>query len=224
LKLERETPMPIFCPITEYVSRAMNNAAPRSVEAVIRDRFPEATIDRNGRPHAPHDGYVDEVTGNVYRGGEYLPFEIDRDEVESKYAHSRPSLSVFDGITTHIFEGTKGQVKAGREAAKEVMREFDALSEFVGEVGKRNTFTVRLMNVFVDYGNFGTEYTHMFRDNFFNNIIWKASVPLFKTADGKIERFYQTAPFEIVATVKSHWQSKTDERSATYLTRVSLVK
>jgi hypothetical protein len=219
----KEKLMPIFAPITEVVSIAMDNAAPRPVHEVILERFPDAVIDRNGRPHAPHDGYVDEVFGRVYRGGEYLPFEPN-DDVISGRAGSRPSVSVFDGEEIHVFEGTKGQVKAGREAAKMVQREFDTLNEFVGEVGKRITLKVRLMNVFADNDSLYGGYVHYFRDMYFNNIIWKASAPLFKKPDGRVERYYEVAPFDIIATVKSHWRSKNDDRSATYLTRASLVK
>lgn len=215
--------MPIFAPITEVVSLAMDNAAPRPVYEVILERFPNAVIDRNGRPHAPHDGYVDEVFGRVYRGGEYLPFEPN-DDVISGRGGSRPSVTVFDGEEIRVFEGTKAQVKAGREAAKMVMREFDTLNEFVGEVGKRITIKVRLMNVFADNDSLYGGYVHYFRDMYFNNIIWKASAPLFKKPDGRVERYYEVAPFEIIATVKSHWRSKHDDRSATYLTRASLVK
>lgn len=217
--------MPIFCPIPEYVSAAMDAAAPRPIEEVILERFPEAVIDRNNRPHAPHDGYVDPILGKVYRGGEYLPFEPNDDVIGAVMRSGRrPNVTIFDGEKIQVFEGTKGQCNAGRIAAREVMREFDCLNQFVGEVKKRDTFTVRLMNVFVDTaGYYGTQYIHFFRDLYFNSIIWKGSSPLFKNKDGGIERYYEIPPFEINATVKSHWKSKTDDRSATYLTRVSLV-
>jgi hypothetical protein len=215
--------MPIFCPIVEYVADAMDNAKPRPVEEVILERFPDAVIDRNNRPHAPHDGYVDPVYGNVYRGGEYLPFEPSEESNFSSGGY-KPSVMVFDGEKIHVFEGTKGQVKAGREAAKEVKYHFDCLSQFVGKVGQRETFKVRLLNVFTDEGMYGIQYTHIFIDMYFNTIIWKASTPLFKKSNGSVERFYEIEPFEITATVKSHWKSKHDERSATYLTRVKLKK
>lgn len=35
------------------------------------------TVDRNGRCHAPRDGYIDPETERVYRGGSYLPFPED---------------------------------------------------------------------------------------------------------------------------------------------------
>jgi hypothetical protein len=215
--------MPIFCPIPEAVSIAMENAAPRSVEECILERFPEATIDRNGRPHAPHDGYIDPIFGRVYRGGEYLPFEPDSDSLPNTGSR-RKTVTIFDGEKIAVFEGTKGQCNAGRIAAKEVMREFDCLNEFVGEVGKRITITVRLMNVFIDTESYYGGYIHYFRDMYFNSIIWKGSKPLFQKSDGSIERFYEITPFEITATVKSHWNSKYDERSATYLTRLKMEK
>lgn len=217
--------MPIFCPITEAVSLAMDNAAPRPIEEVILERFPDAVIDRNNRPHAPHDGYVDPILGKVYRGGEYLPFEPNDDDSAFGRGNSRPNVTIFDGEKIQVFEGTKGQVKAGRIAAKEVMTEFDKLNEFVGEVGQRISLKVRLMNVFINTeGYYGIQYVHYFRDMYFNSIVWKGSKPLFQKNDGSIERFYEIEPFEIKATVKSHWNSKYDERSATYLTRLSLVK
>lgn len=214
--------MPIFCPIPEAVALAMDAAKPRSVEEVILERFPEATIDRNGRPHAPHDGYVDPITNNVYRGGEYLPFEPDEDSIPT--GSRRPTVSIFDGNKIVFFEGTRGQVNAGRNAAKEVMREFDCLNEFVGEEKKKVELKVRLMNVFVNTDGMYVQYVHYFRDMYFNSIVWKGSAPLFKNRDGSIERHYEIEPFVIKGTVKSHWNSKYDDRSATYLTRVSLVK
>lgn len=32
------------------------------------------TVDRQGRFHAPKDGYIDPDSDRVYRGGSYLPF------------------------------------------------------------------------------------------------------------------------------------------------------
>jgi len=56
--------------ISSIVS-ALIDSAPRSVNEVASSIG--AVVDRQGRLHAPHDGFVFE--GIVYRGGEYLPVE-----------------------------------------------------------------------------------------------------------------------------------------------------
>jgi len=216
--------MPIFCPNTRAVAIAMEANAPRPIKECILERFPDAVIDKNNRAHAPCDGYIDEFTGKAYRGGEYLPFEPEDDDFfNMKGGSKRHIVSLFDGQELVIFEGSKKQCQAGRNAAKEEMRKVDSNNQFVGQLKKRSTFTVRLMNVFINTeGYYGIQYTHYFRDMEGNNIVWQGSTPLFKKNDGSIERYSELTPFEIVATVKSHWNSKYDERSATYLTRVTL--
>jgi hypothetical protein len=80
------------------ISEAFDGAAPRSVDEVMLEHYPDATVDRWGRAHAPHDGYSD-PDGNVYRGGEYLPEPPEFDEMKQLQrmmnGRRRPALKVY---------------------------------------------------------------------------------------------------------------------------------
>jgi hypothetical protein len=179
--------------------------APRTVEEYIAANYPDATVDRNGRAHAPHDGYVCAVTGNAYRAGEYLPIDGDTANPGSSRLH------VMDTSTrkAHVLEGTRAQIKAARDVAKAQQVAFDATREHVGTIGNKIDELVTLVARFEEDGSYGTIYTHYFRNSNLDSIVWKGSKCVGSVGD----------MLNISAKVKSHWTGK-DGRKATYVSHV----
>lgn len=199
---------------TAAISAAFDGAAPRQVSELIREMYPEAIIDKNDRAHAPHDGYVDPYSGNVYRGGEYLPFELTEEE-ELKRIMSRgvkaPLIQVrtADGQELAFTEGTRGQVKAAREEAKRQEAEFDKTTIQDYTQGERTTRELMLMAIYTEMGYYGEKVTCIYRDGNNHKVVHKGSkLPKVKIGQKVTGKF----------TVKSTWQGS-DGRKATYIQR-----
>ena len=194
---------------------AMEANAPRPIEEVLREYYPDCTIDNNGRAHAPYDGYECEFTGKLFRAGEYLPFEIS-DPMENIMRGGRAVRTdivvMVDGVV-HYIEGTKAQRRAGAEVAKEQAAAFDREASHVGEIKGRQVFELTLLMVFDNMGFYGTVYTHYLRDVCGNSVVYKGT----KLLDAKVGEIVK-----IKATVKSHWTSA-DGRKATYINRPAAV-
>jgi hypothetical protein len=58
--------------IVSIAEQAFNSRAARYIAHT--EQYGEPTVDKNGRKHAPHNGFV-WIDDNVYAGGEYLPEE-----------------------------------------------------------------------------------------------------------------------------------------------------
>ena len=201
----------------DAIAAAFDSAAPRSVEAIHREAYPDATIDAQGRAHAPHDGYETE-DGQVFRGGEYLPDPLDAmDELaamkQMMRGSYRPTLRVIVADTREelVFEGTKGQVATAREVAKDQQEAFDATRTHVLADGERGIIEARVMMIFDNFGEYGTVYTHLMRDADLNPVVYKGGKKLAKRGE----------TVKVKATVK-HWQR--DDRLATYIKRPAAVK
>ena len=192
------------------IQKAFDGAAPRRVEDVMRERYPDAKIDSNGRAHAPHDGYVDSVFGGVYRGGEYLPFEPDADDLPGR-GNYQPSIAVRLNGVDLVLEGTRGQVAAARQIAKEQQAEHDRHVVHVGAVGARAIFDLDLTATFTDFGEWGQVTTHYLRDADGNPVVYKGKFAITKIGE----------TIRIKATVKAHWTAS-DGRKATYINRPSV--
>lgn len=191
----------------------LDGAAPRPMKEVILEYYPDCTIDRNGRAHAPYDGYECQFTGAQFRAGEYLPFEPNEEIIERSGGSFVPKLVVMtqDGEVL-AYEGSKGQIRAGREEAKAQMAAYDeTAARHVGEVGKRQDFVLTLMTSFVDYdGLYGPSVTYYFRDADMNPVVWKTS----KSLGVKVGEV-----ITLKATVKAHWTARGGSRVGTYVTR-----
>jgi len=191
---------------TAEIITVIDNKAPRDVETILREIYPGCTIDANGRAHSPCDGYVCELTGEIYRGGEYLP---ETDEAMRGGSLSRMFAVESSTGKEIIFEGTKAQISAAREIAKRQQADFDATTDFIGEVKNRQNFELRICAIFSEVGVYGSEHTHYMRDENMNPIVYKGSKIIGKTG----------TTVKVKATVKSHWLSKYDNRKATYIAR-----
>jgi hypothetical protein len=195
--------------ITE-IQAAMEATAPRPIRDVILEYYPDCTIDRNNRAHAPYDGYECQFTGKQFRAGEYLPFEpSEEDALRPGKAVRR--LWVFCDGETYSFEATKAQVAAGAEVAKRQAAEFDSTkATHVGELKKRADLKLRLLGKFVDFGYYGPEITHFLRDENNNPVVYKGA----KSLKAELGEF-----IEIKATIKAHWTARDGSRKATYINR-----
>lgn len=192
------------------IAAAIEANAPRSVEAVLLEMYPDAVIDRRGRAHAPCDGYETE-DGLIYRGGEYLPEPEGIDEMRgASSSRYKPCIRLFDvkqGAEVYL-EGTKAQIQAGREIAKQQQAEIDCSKSHVGTVGKRETFEAKIYTIFDNTTQYGVQFTHYMRDEAMNPIVYRGTKKLAKEGD--------TVCFD--ATVKSHWTGA-NGRVATYVNR-----
>jgi hypothetical protein len=193
----------------EAISAVIDNNAPRDVTTVLREMYPSCTIDNNGRAHAPWDGYQCAITSLVYRGGEYLPESDEAVVGGSQYRMFTVNANTNEEV---IFEGTKAQITAAREIAKQQQAIFDASTDFVGEIKKRQMFDLRICAVFHNVGMYGDEFTHLMRDENMNPVVYKGSKRLGKSGANLLMK----------ATVKNHWLSQTDSRKATYVARPAL--
>ena len=197
---------------------AFDGAAPRRVEEMMRERYPDATIDCDGRAHAPYDGYVDEVFGGVYRGGEYLPFEPDADSLLGRGNYT-PSIALRINGEDLVLEGTRGQVAAAREIAKAQQAAHDRNVKHVGAEKARSIFDLELTATFADFGEWGPIITHYLRDADGNPVVYKGSKHLgTPQPHGRFAITKIGETIRVKATVKSHWTAS-DGRKATYINR-----
>lgn len=195
------------------IQTAMEAKAPRPIRDILMEHYPDCTIDRNNRAHAPYDGYECQFTGKQFRAGEYLPFEPSEDQEIVRKGNTIRALWVYSEGEVFCLEGTKGQIRAGAEIAKNQAAEFDKTVNHVGEVKQRIDLKLRLFARFSEFGLYGTEYTHLLRDENNNPVVYKGTTKLEAELGDYIE---------MKATIKSHWTSKYDGRKATYINRPKL--
>ena len=175
--------------------------APRDVMDIMRETYPDATMDDNGRLHAPCDGYVCPITGNTFRGGEYLP-TLSADDYgygESSSIHSVAAL--YNGEFVE-WDGTRGQIKA---VSEELQRQTVAVdvetSRHVGKEKQRIRIRVHVCFVRAFEGVYGCTFFHSLRSEDGNIFVYKGS----KNLGSRVK---PGDTLEIVATVKGHGEYK----------------
>ena len=209
-----------FATEIQPILEAMEAKRPRTARERYEDYYGSAiTFDANNRAHAPYDGFIDPVFGNTYRGGEYLPTPPDENGYKRSYDRVRGATFYVNGECIYI-QGTKAQRAAGAEEAKVQTMVHDRSKNFVGEVGKRSTFTLKVIAIFEEETAYGTwvrgeyqaamSYTHELRDDHGNRVVYKGSKKLTEQADGQ--------EVTIISSVKSHYLTK-DGRKITYIQR-----
>lgn len=156
------------------VDAAFEAASPRPLRELVLEVYPDAVEDANGRFHAPHDGYECPITGNIYRGGEYLPV----DDPDQSYrvmgsAHNPPTA--VDGTGEVVrWSGTQAQELAAWGVLIAQTRAVEAAtSRHVGEVGKMaelHDLTVQFVKGFP--GFYGTKWLHVMKDPSGNVVVY----------------------------------------------------
>jgi hypothetical protein len=170
--------------------------APRPWRDIVLEVYPDATEDRNGRFHAPYDGYECTLTGRTFRAGEYLPMTEPDDEARPMYGVARrfPTAVDLEG-NPHSWDGTRGQNLAVWSKLFEQTRAHEAtISKHVGEIGGKIQLNVTLNFVKAFNGFYGDVWIHVMKDELGNVIVYKGSKCLGKKGDS----------FVLQAKVKEH--------------------
>lgn len=116
----------------------------------------------------------------------------------------------------------KGEtIKAEREAKRAERAATDAGSQYIGTVGKRDTFLLTVRFVTSIETTFGTMHVHTFDDGRGNVVVYKGSSLLGHEIEGKFEALHRGEVVGIKATVKAH--SEYQGVKQTVLSRPKLV-
>lgn len=182
-----------ICTDRTEVETALIANTPRSVDEVMRETHPEATFDGR-RYHAPYDGYVCPLTGEVYRGGEFLPNT-------NEPAYSSRSFGVMAKCGDEVISwyGTPAMIAEARSVLRRQTLEYSrARSSHVGTVGGKISVevTVSLLRKFDGY--YGPVYFTIMEDENGNVFIYKGSKHI-----GREEE-----QFIVTAKVKEHTEYK----------------
>lgn len=179
----------------EAVNTIFNAKMPRDHREVMLEIYPDATEDRNGRFHAPHDGYECPITGKTFRAGEYLPMEEPEDAFcfsggERKF----PKAIDLTGVK-HEWDGSPAQ---NREVWAELIRQSKAhdaaTSNYIGTVGEKLTLDLTVSHIHDYFGYYGTVFINIMKDVAGNVVIYKGAKKL--AAKGEAIR--------VACKVKSH--------------------
>lgn len=179
----------------DAVNNAFNSKAPRPWKEVVLEVYPGATVDANGRAHAPYDGYECSLTGRTFKAGEFLPMSEPDDNyrvmgVERKF----PTATDLNG-QEHKWDGTRAQNLAVWGELIAQTHAYDAVkSNHVGNVGDKITFSGVVEMVKGFDGMYGIVWIHVIKDLVGNVFVYKGTKRL---ADkGK--------QINLAAKVKSH--------------------
>lgn len=179
----------------EAVNDIFNAKAPRPIEDLILEIYPEATIDINKRAHAPYDGYICPMTGKAFRAGEYLPFSEPEDNYRVMGEERKfPKAVDLDGVE-HSWDGTRAQnIAVWSELFKQTNEHTASHSNHIGDVGDKISFSgvVEMVKGFDGY--YGITWIHVLKDMEGNVVVYKGSKRL---ADKGSE-------IRVTAKVKSH--------------------
>lgn len=180
----------------DAVFAVIANKAPRPWKEVVLEVYPGATIDRNGRAHAPHDGYECSITGDVFGAGEYLPMSEPEDNYRVMSATTYWPKAVDVNGVEHTWPNlTKSQRMAVYAELLAQSKAYDASkSDFIGVVGQKVTIDVVVQMVKSYYGSFGMTYFHVMKDS-------NGSVIFYKGAKFIAEK---GSNVKVAAKVKSH--------------------
>lgn len=177
------------------VNNIFDSKAPRQIEDLILEIYPEATIDKNKRAHAPYDGYICSLTGKTFRAGEYLPFNEPDDNYRVMGGEHKFPIAIDLNGQEHKWDGTRAQNLAVWSELITQTRAYDATkSNHVGNVGDKITLSGVVEMVKGFDGMYGMVWIHVIKDLVGNVFIYKGTKRL---ADkGK--------QINLAAKVKSH--------------------
>ena len=172
----------------DQINQIHQDNAPREVEAIVQEHCPGATVDRNGRAHAPYDGYsLDGI--DAFRGGEYLPIE-NNDPLATSLRNIesvRFGIFMYD-VAKHrsgdrknayfAMFGSRGQLQAVREEAKRQHNEFNETLELPFTDGKREDAELMLCQSFLQDDGMPDEWGRIvkkqqYRDENLNIVYYK---------------------------------------------------
>lgn len=160
----------------EAVNNIFKSNAPRPIKDLILEVYPEATIDKNHRAHAPYDGYICPLTGKTFRAGEYLPFDEPSDNYRiTGEARNFPKAIDLNG-NEHKWDGTRAQnLAVWAELFAQTKSHDAAISNHVGDVGNKISFDGVIEMVKGFDGMYGITWIHVIKDLIGNVIVYKGS-------------------------------------------------
>jgi hypothetical protein len=179
----------------EAVDAVFAAKTPRAWRDVVLEIYPEATEDRNGRFHAPHDGYECGLTGRTFRAGEYLPMSEPDDNYRVVGAERKVPTAVDLNGVEYSWDGSRAQNLAVWSELFNQTREHEALlSKHVGIIGDKIKFAAKMKFVKGFVGYYGTVWVNVMKDDLGNVIVYKGTKPLAKKDEA----------VTIIAKVKAH--------------------
>lgn len=162
---------------------------PRAVVEVMREAYPDATLDTQGRYHAPYDGYRCPFTDAQFRAGEFLPGPEGEAGARLYKATALCDGELMDWV------GSEAQIDAVRDELKRQQNAIDAaISNHLGEVKKKLTTRVTVAVARVSSGYYGRQFFNILKDEAGNILTYKGTVDL--GLEGDI--------VELSCTVKAH--------------------
>lgn len=169
--------------------------APRPWKEAMLEVYPDATIDINGRAHAPYDGYECPMTGRNFKAGEFLPMTEPEDNYRVVGDMMMPKAIDEQG-NIHTWDNcTRAQRVAVFAELISQTRAYDAMkSQHIGNVGAKIVFDGAIEMVKGFDGMYGITWIHIIKDLVGNVIVYKGSKRL---AD-------KGSKIKISAKVKSH--------------------
>lgn len=151
------------------IDAAFAAKTPRPFREVMLEIYPDATEDRNGRFHAPHDGYECPITGQVFRAGEFLPMEENEDAIGAAmmFNAKRKVPGGVDAVTGERYEwagGTRAQNREVWSLLIEQSKAFDAAnSAHLGEVGAKIELHLVISHIHAYEGFYGLQFIHIMK-------------------------------------------------------------
>lgn len=202
------------------VRRIHAEHAPRTVtmREVFAGKYPELVWDADGRPHAPHDGYICPWTERVHRGGEFVSLDdpADRmlwDQENGKCSRNRAgyrTISATDGAELFEVDCSQAQYEATRD---ECLRQVNAAaaerSQYVGAAGERIDLELSCSRVWVDMDAFNGVacVTFTLNDSAGNVFCYKKTCRLDRSGTPEMP-VNVGDQVKCRATVKAHYTSK----------------
>lgn len=189
-----------ICTDRDAVDSIYAAKTPRPIMEAMRETYPDATMDADGRFHAPYDGYECPLTGELFRGGEYLPSNLLPEVCFGDGSSNIYSAeAIYNGEVVE-WNGSRGQIDAVREELKRQSDEVDRVtSKHVGEVKKRITFSANIVAIKTFEGCYGFTYFHVLRSTDGNIFVYKGSKRL--VSNRGRERVNSVT---VTCTIKSH--------------------
>lgn len=169
----------LVCTDRAAADAAFAAKAPRPWREVVLEVYPEATVDANGRAHAPHDGYECPLTGRTFSAGEFLPMSEPEDQLVLR-GGGKPRWfprAVLQSTGEEVeWVGTKAQMLAVREVLVAQTRALEASqSRHLGEVGAKVSLEVEVTYQDCFEGAFGPVHVHVMKTATGDVVVYKGS-------------------------------------------------
>lgn len=151
--------------------------------------------------------FIDEDSKNVEKAIEWLS-----NQSPSDFINNLNNLVKIRYISYKYFGYVAGLAGCYLKSVSENSNKVAINNEFVGNIGKRENFVVKLLNKMAIESYYGVSYLHIFLDNNNHKLSWFSS----RGTDMEVDEIYT-----IKGTVKSHKEYKGENQ--TQLTRVTVI-